>query len=197
MEDAVPTQSLPVVLDSHRCSFGGTQCVDAEQVGQRAVVHGDGLCDLEEPDQLEPVQALGTCLVLVDLGQPSVDGRVRGDETVDVGEPEEPADAVHHRVDRGRHQTGLAEMADEQLHVRSLDSDQRVEPVRLAPGEPPAQLVGVQMVGVAGVPGQVRDRGELGGEWCWTWHAPGDLASMPQRRIAAHTMRQACLTLAR
>ena len=32
--------------------------VDAEQVRQRAVVHGDGLGDLEESDQLEPVKSL-------------------------------------------------------------------------------------------------------------------------------------------
>jgi hypothetical protein len=42
-------------------------------------------------------------------------------------------DAVHHRVDRGRHQPGLAEAADEQLDVGSLDPDQRVEVVALAP----------------------------------------------------------------
>ena len=47
-----------------------------EQVGQGAVVDGDGLGDLEEPDQLEPVQALGAGLVGMDLGQPGVDGRV-------------------------------------------------------------------------------------------------------------------------
>ena len=77
-----------------------------EQVGQGAVVDGDGLGDLQEPDQLEPVQALGAGLVAVHLGQPGVDGRVGGDQPVDVGEPEEPADAVHHRDDRGVHQPG-------------------------------------------------------------------------------------------
>ena len=46
----------------------GAQRVDAEQVGQGAVVHADGLGDLEEPDQLEAVQALGARLVLVDFG---------------------------------------------------------------------------------------------------------------------------------
>jgi len=49
----------PVVLDPHRRGVGGAQGFDAEQVGQGAVVHGDGLGDLEEPDQLEAVQALG------------------------------------------------------------------------------------------------------------------------------------------
>jgi hypothetical protein len=39
-----------------------------EQVGQCAVVHGDGLGDLEEADQLQPVQALGAGLVPVDFG---------------------------------------------------------------------------------------------------------------------------------
>ena len=86
-------QGLGVVLDPDRGGLGGAQRVDAEQVGQGAVVDGDGLGDLEEPDQLEPVQALGAGLVAVDLRQPGVDGRVGGDEPVDVGEPEEPADA--------------------------------------------------------------------------------------------------------
>jgi hypothetical protein len=121
-----------------------------------------GLGDLEEPDQLEPVQALGAGLVLVDLWQPGIDGRVGRDETVDMGEPEEPADSVHHRIDRGRHQTVLAEVSDEQLDVGTLNPDQGVEPVGFAPGEPAAQLVGVQLVRVAGVPGQVGDSRQLG-----------------------------------
>jgi hypothetical protein len=87
------------------------------------VVHGDGLGDLEEPDQLETVQALSPGRVLVDFRQPGVYGRVGGDEAVDVGEPEEPADAVHHRVDRGDPQAGLAEVADVQLDVGTLDAD--------------------------------------------------------------------------
>jgi len=63
MEDAVPTQALLVVLDPDcRRLFGGPEGVDAEQVGQGAVVHADGLGDLEEPDQFEPVQALGAGL---------------------------------------------------------------------------------------------------------------------------------------
>ena len=67
------------------------------------------------------------------------------------------------RVDRGGHQPGLAEVADVELDVRALDPDQRVEPVGLAPAEPAAQLVGVQRVGVPGVAGQVRHRGQLAG----------------------------------
>ena len=39
-----------------------------EQERQRAVMDGQGLSDLEEPDQLEPVQALGAGLVAVDFG---------------------------------------------------------------------------------------------------------------------------------
>ena len=57
-----------VVLDPDGRGFGGAQGVDAEQVGQGAVVHGEGLGDLEEPDQLEPVQTLGARLIGVDLG---------------------------------------------------------------------------------------------------------------------------------
>ena len=64
-----------------------------------AVVHADRLRDLEDPDQLEPIETLGACLVLVDLRDPGVDGRVGRDQAVDVGEPEEPTETVHHRVD--------------------------------------------------------------------------------------------------
>ncbi len=116
-----------------------------------------------------------------------------------MGEPEEPADAVHHRVDRGRHQTGLGQVADEQLHVRSLDADQRIQPVGFAPGEPTAQLVGVQVVGVAGVPGEVGDGGQLGRresvglerQQSGGGHGVlrGDLTSKPQRRTAARAVR--------
>jgi hypothetical protein len=50
-------------------------------------------------NELETVESLGTGLVGVDIGQSGVDGRVGGDEAVDVREPEEPADAVQHGVD--------------------------------------------------------------------------------------------------
>ena len=99
MQHQVPAQGLLVVLDPDRRGLGGTQGVDPEQVGQGAVVHGDGLGDLEEPDQLQPVQALGAGLIGVDLGQACVHGRVVGDQAVDVGEPEEAPNAVQHRVD--------------------------------------------------------------------------------------------------
>lgn len=42
------------------------------------MVHGDGLGDLEEADQLQAVQSLGARLVLVDFRQPGVDRRVGG-----------------------------------------------------------------------------------------------------------------------
>jgi hypothetical protein len=46
-----------VILDTHGGGFGGTDGVNAEQVGQRTAVHGQALGELEEPDQLEPAQA--------------------------------------------------------------------------------------------------------------------------------------------
>jgi hypothetical protein len=52
-------QGLLAVLDPDSCGFGGSYGVDAEQVGAGAVVDGDGLGDLEEPDELERVEALG------------------------------------------------------------------------------------------------------------------------------------------
>jgi hypothetical protein len=51
-------QRSPVVLDPDRGGLGGAQGVDAKQVGERAVVNADGLGDLEEPDELQPVQPL-------------------------------------------------------------------------------------------------------------------------------------------
>jgi hypothetical protein len=68
VQHPVAAQRLGVVLDPHRGGFGGTECVDAKQVSQRAVVDTDGLGDVEESDQLEPVQALGAGLVRMDLG---------------------------------------------------------------------------------------------------------------------------------
>ena len=84
VQDSVSAQGLGVVLDPHGCCLGGPQGVDAEEVGQSAVVDADRLGDLEEPDQLETIQALGAGLVSVDLGEPGVDGGVGDDQTVDV-----------------------------------------------------------------------------------------------------------------
>ena len=99
----MPAQCLGVVLDPDRGGLGGAQRVDAEQVRQGVVVDADPLGDLEEPDQLEPVQTLSVGLVLVDSRQPGVDGGVGGDRAIDVGVPEEPAHAVHHLLtDEGR-----------------------------------------------------------------------------------------------
>ena len=162
VQHPVAAQRLGVILDPDGSRLGGAQRVDAEQVGQGAMVDADGLGDLEEPDQLEPVQALGTGLVAVHPGKACVDGGVRDDQAVDVGEPEKSANRVHRGVDRGGHQPGLAEVSDVQLDVCSLDSDQRIQIAGLAPGEPAAELVGVQRVGVPGVPGQVGHRGTLG-----------------------------------
>jgi hypothetical protein len=91
MQDPVAPQGLGVVLDADCCGLRGSKRVDSQQVGQGTVVDGYGLGDLKEADQLEPVEALGSGLVAVDLGKPRVDGGVGGDQTVDVGKPEEPA----------------------------------------------------------------------------------------------------------
>jgi hypothetical protein len=55
----VPAQRVGVVLDPYRGGLGGAQGIDAEQEREAAVVHGDRLGNLEEPDQLEPVKSLG------------------------------------------------------------------------------------------------------------------------------------------
>jgi hypothetical protein len=99
----------------------------------------------------------------VDLPEPSVDGRVAGDQAVDVGEPEEPTNGVHHRDHGGVDESTGAEVADVELDVCSLDPHEWVQAVVLAPGEPATQLKGVQDVGVARVARKVRDSSELGG----------------------------------
>jgi hypothetical protein len=87
--------------------------------------------------------------------------RGRWGQAIDVSEPEE-ADAMHHRVDRGRHQAAGTQVADVELDVGAFDPDQRVEAVALAPGEPATQLVGVEVVGRCRVAGQERHCRELG-----------------------------------
>jgi hypothetical protein len=68
VQHTVAPHGLGVVLDPDSCCLGGPECVDAEEVGESTVVDGDGLGDLQEPDQLEPIEALGARLVAVDLG---------------------------------------------------------------------------------------------------------------------------------
>ena len=159
----MPAQRLRVVLDSHRSGLGGPQGVDAEQVRQCAVVDGDGLGDLQEPDQLQPVQTLGAGLVALDLRQPGVHGRVGRDQSVDVREPEEATHPVHHRHHRGVHQAALAQAADVQLNVRPLHPHQRVKPVAFTPREPLPQLRRTEVMGSRGVAGQEGDGRQLGG----------------------------------
>jgi hypothetical protein len=52
-------------------------------------------------------------------------------------------------------------VADVELDVRALNPGQRVKGVGIAPGEPPAQLVGIQGVSAAGVLSQEGHRSEL------------------------------------
>ena len=67
-----------------------------------------------------PVESLGAGLVGVDLGQSGADGRVGGDQAVDVRVPEEPPDAVQHGVDRGVPQPTVVQVADVELEVGPL-----------------------------------------------------------------------------
>lgn len=156
------TQCLGVVLNANGGCFGGTEGVDAEQEGQRAVVDRQDLGDLAEADQLESVQALGAGLVAVHLGQSCVDRWVGSDSAVDVGLAEEPADAVHHCDYRGVHQPGLPELADVELDVGALDPDEGVEAVALTSGEPATQLERVEGVGTPRVAREEGHRGQLG-----------------------------------
>jgi hypothetical protein len=76
VQNPVAAQRVGVVLDAHRGGFRGAQGVDAEQEREGAVVDGDGLGDLQEPNQLQPVQALGAGLVAVDPRQAGVHGGI-------------------------------------------------------------------------------------------------------------------------
>jgi hypothetical protein len=76
VQDAVAAECFAVVLDAHGRCFGGPECVDAQQVGERSVVDADGLGGLEESDQFEPIKALGAGLVAMDLRKACVDGWV-------------------------------------------------------------------------------------------------------------------------
>ena len=70
------------------------------QEGQRSVMDGERLGDLEEPDELEPVQSLGAGFVAVHLRQACIYGGVGHDESVNVGVAEVAADGVHRGDDR-------------------------------------------------------------------------------------------------
>jgi hypothetical protein len=76
----VAPEGFGVVLDPHGGGFGCSEGVDAEQVSQGSVVNGEGLSDLEEPDEFESVESLGSGLVAVDLREPRLDGWVGHDE---------------------------------------------------------------------------------------------------------------------
>lgn len=55
VQDPVAAHRLGVVLDPDSSGRRRSQGIDAEQVGQSAVMHGQGLGNLKEADQLEPV----------------------------------------------------------------------------------------------------------------------------------------------
>jgi hypothetical protein len=71
----------------------------------------------------------------MDLRQTGIDGRVGTDGPVDVGEPEEPTNGVHHRAHGRGHQPSLTELVEIELDVAPLDIDQRIQPVALTPGD--------------------------------------------------------------
>jgi hypothetical protein len=105
----------------------------------------------------------------------------RRGSAIDVGEPEEASDAVHHRVDRGVHQPARSQMADEQFDMCALYPNEWVERVRLAPLEPAAKLVGVSLwVSPEYRPDTKQPQvaphslSQAGTEahWCWTWQSP-------------------------
>jgi hypothetical protein len=114
--------------------------------------------------------------------------------TVDVREPEEPPDAVQHGVDRGVPQSTVVEVADVELEVGPLQTDERVQALCQAPGEPATQLVGVQPVGVPGIPSQVETAASWAGVIASGWNgrtmvviaASDDLETMAWSRTAAH-----------
>lgn len=95
------------------------------------MVHANGLRNLEGPEQLRAVQTLGAGLITVDLRPPRVDRRVSRNQTVDVGEPEEPADVVSPQPPRCRMCSSTG--------ARRIPSS-GVQRVALTPPEPPPKV---------------------------------------------------------
>jgi hypothetical protein len=103
VQDAVPPTGFAVVLDPDRLGrLGGARCVDAEQVGQRAVVHTDRLSHREEPDPLQPIYALGSGLIGVHLPKPDVHRRVGRNPPVDMREPKPRIPCIIVQIDESR-----------------------------------------------------------------------------------------------
>ena len=72
VQDTVTAQCLGVVLDPDRGGLRRAEDVDAEKIRQRAGVPAQRLGNLQEPDQLKPIEALSAGLIGVDLRQPGV-----------------------------------------------------------------------------------------------------------------------------
>ena len=68
VQHPIAAQGVGVVLDPHSCRLAGPQRIDPQQVRQGTVIDGEGLGDLQEPDELQPVQSLGAGLVAVIFG---------------------------------------------------------------------------------------------------------------------------------
>jgi hypothetical protein len=75
------------------------------------VVDGDGLGDLQEPDQHQPGQPMGAGLGPLHPRYARVHGRIGGNSPSMFVNRKNPH-PVHHRQDRGVHQSALAATAD-------------------------------------------------------------------------------------
>jgi hypothetical protein len=78
-----------------------------------------------------------------------------------MGEPEEPAHAVHHRADRGVPQPAASQMPNVKLHGARCTPTRASRPLLSQPTEPATQLVGVELMGVPRVPRQGKTRRQL------------------------------------
>lgn len=61
------------------------------------MVDGDGLGDLQESDELEPIEALGASLVGMDLRQSRIHGRVGRGEAVEWANRKNPRNCLASR----------------------------------------------------------------------------------------------------
>lgn len=146
------------VLDIGGAGFAHTEPVEAEEHGQGGVVAVVLLGGEQEDAELGAVETASGRRM--NLGSPDVLGRVRGDATVDVGEPVEPTYRRQAPVDRCRRQAPLLHPGAVELDVRPRRGE-HAEPAVGRPLEEPAQVVAVGVECASAVAGQESDRGEL------------------------------------
>jgi hypothetical protein len=149
----------PEVFDVGGARLADSQSIEPEQHRERGVLAVVLLGGEEERVELEAIQTAS--VRGVDLRPADVLHRVRGDASVDVSEPVEPADGREPSVDRGSGQTAIFHRGTEQLDMRArgLEHDHAVVG---RPLEEATQVMAVRLERASAVPSQERRGGQLG-----------------------------------